>query len=49
LFANDTATSLRDEITEGRSRVSDSANFDPEEFVGERLGDWVERGIVLPD
>ena len=49
LFADDSATSLLDEITEGRSRAGDPANFDPEEFVRERLGDWVEQGIVRPD
>ena len=49
MFADDSATSLLDEITEGRSRAGDPANFDPEELVRERLGDCVEWGIVRPD
>jgi hypothetical protein len=46
LFADDSATSLLDEIAEGRSGAGDPANFNPEEFVRERLGEWVERDIV---
>ena len=49
LFADDDAMSLLDEITEGRSGAGDPVSFDPAEFVRERLGDWVERGIVRPD
>ena len=49
LFADGSATALLDEVIEVRSGPGDPANFNPEEFVRERLGDWVERGIVRPD
>jgi hypothetical protein len=49
LCADDTATLLLGEITEGRSGAGDPANFDPDEFVGERLRDWGEQVIVRPD
>ena len=40
---------LLDRIADGQIGPGDPADFDPEEFVRERLGDWVERGIVRPD
>jgi hypothetical protein len=48
-FIDDAAASLVDAIGGERCVMGDPVALDPEEFVFERLGDWIERGIIQPD
>ena len=38
-----------DGIDGQRCETGDPVDFDPEEFVIERLREWIERGIIQPD
>ena len=43
------ALALIDDIDGLQSEAGDPVGFDPEEFVSESLGEWIERGIIQPD
>ena len=48
-FADDDAASLLDEIGGKLCVMGDPVALDPEECVRERLGYWIDRGIIQPD
>ena len=46
---DENALALLDGIADRRCAPGDPVDFDPEEFVIERLREWIERGIIQPD
>ena len=49
LVLDEGALPLLDGIDGRRCESGDPVDFDPEEFVIERLRDWIEQGIIQPD
>jgi hypothetical protein len=49
LVLDEDALPLLDGIDGRRSESGDPVDFNPEEFVIERLREWIERGIIQPD
>ena len=48
-LGDDAAVSVLEEIANELCVLGDPLTLDPEEFVREQLGDWIERGIIQPD
>ena len=49
LLADDAAASLLDQIGGEFCVPGDPVALDPEECVRERLGEWIERGVIEPE
>ena len=48
-LADDAAASLLDQIGGEFCVPGDPVALDPEECVRERLGEWIERGVIEPE